>query len=193
MVRKRAQDGKFKSSGKWGGPCSEKIQLRVTKSMKEKFNQVPDRNEFARQVLDQALNQQDETIGTLRSLPLYSCPVSAGTPTVTEDYLEGKIDLAQYLIRNPQQSFSVRVFGDSMIDAGIYPDDLLVVDKSMEARNDQIVIAMVNGELLVKRLKIKEPKIYLKAENNNYPDLVITEEMNFQILGVVTGMARSFS
>lgn len=125
---------------------------------------------------------------TVYQLPLYACPVSAGFPSPAEDYLEGKLDLNQYLVQHPAATFFVRVTGDSMIGAGIHAGDILIVDRSLEARDGKVVIAVVNGELLVKRLRLEKRKIYLASENPDYPPLVITDVMDFEVWGVVTNV-----
>ena len=120
---------------------------------------------------------------------MYSTLVAAGLPSPTEDYSEGKIDLNEHLLKNPESTFFVRVSGDSMIDAGIHPNDLLIVDRSERPASGRIIIAVINGELTVKRLIKKENnKLYLMPENPNYPILEITEEMEFMIWGVVTSV-----
>jgi DNA polymerase V len=84
--------------------------------------------------------------------PLFLSGVSAGFPSPVEDYVDRKLDLNELLIKNPAATFFVRVAGDSMIDAGIHNDDILIVDRALEAGNGKIVIAVYNGELTVKRL-----------------------------------------
>ena len=130
-------------------------------------------------------------IKTNYSIPLYFCPVSAGFPSPAEEYLEGKLDLNQHLIPHPLATFFVRVSGDSMIGAGIHEGDLLIVDRFLEARDGKVVIAVVNGELLVKRLKYYDNQPSLVAEHPDYPELKITEVMDFQIWGVVTNVIHS--
>ena len=130
-------------------------------------------------------------IKTNYSIPLYFCPVSAGFPSPAEEYLEGQLDLNQHLIPHPLATFFVRVSGDSMMGAGIHEGDLLIVDRSLEARDGKVVIAVVNGELLVKRLKYDGNQPSLVAEHPDYPELKITEVMDFQIWGVVTNVIHS--
>jgi DNA polymerase V len=90
------------------------------------------------------------------------------------------------LIRNPLATVYVRVSGDSMSDAGIYPNSLLVVDRSMETCDGHIVIAKIFNELCVKRLSIgNDGKIRLLAENTNYSPIEVTEEMDFEVWGRV--------
>lgn len=122
------------------------------------------------------------------AIPLYSCAISAGFPSPADEFLEGKLDLNQHLIHHPLATYFVRVSGESMLGAGIHPGDLLIVDRSLEGRDGKIVIAVVNGELLVKRLKLEGTQPYLVAEHPDYPELKITEAMEFQIWGVVTNV-----
>jgi len=112
--------------------------------------------------------------------------VSAGFPSPADDYIEGRLDLNQHLIRHPAATFFVRVDGDSMIDAGIHPGDILIVDRALEPKDRNVVIANINGELTVKRIRIKYKKILLMPENENYPPLPIPADMDFQVWGVVT-------
>jgi DNA polymerase V len=121
-------------------------------------------------------------------LPLFLVPVPAGAPELTEDYVEGKLDLASMLVRNPTTTFLVRVTGDSMVDAGIHSGDMLVVDQSIEASDGSVVIAVVNGELTVKRLARSEREIFLVAENDSYDPIEVTGEMQCSIWGVVTSV-----
>ena len=95
-------------------------------------------------------------------------------------------NLNHELIEHPAATFFVRVSGDSMIAAGIFPGDILMIDKAIEARNNHIVIAILNGEFTVKRLKVADGKVFLWPENALYPPIEITETMEFQVWGVVT-------
>lgn len=125
------------------------------------------------------------------ALPLFLESVSAGFPSPADDYLEGRLDLNDYLVRNPSATFFVRVTGDSMMDAGIYSGDILVVDRSLAPKDNNIVIAVINGELTVKRLQMLKNKIFLLPENRNYEPIEITEEMNFEVWGVVSTVIHS--
>lgn len=130
-------------------------------------------------------------VKTHYKIPLYTCPVSAGFPSPADEYLEGKLDLNHLLVPHPLATFFVRVSGDSMTGAGIHEGDLLIVDRSLEPRDGKVVIAVVNGELLVKRLKYHGKQPYLVAEHQDYPPLAVTEAMDFQIWGVVTSVVHS--
>lgn len=120
------------------------------------------------------------------SLPLYLSPVAAGFPSPAEDYIDRKLDLHEYLVRNPAATFFVRAAGDSMIHAGIQDGDLLVVDRSVTPGNGSVIIAAVEGELTVKYLAKKNGRVQLVAANEGYPDLDITEQEDAVIWGVVT-------
>ncbi|OGU57666.1 MAG: peptidase S24 [Ignavibacteria bacterium GWF2_33_9] len=128
---------------------------------------------------------------TFVDLPLFLESVSAGFPSPADDYLEGKLDLNDFLISNPAATFLVRVTGDSMIDSGIYSGDLLIVDRSIHPKDSNIVIAVINGELTVKRLRYTKNKLYLYPENQNYEPIEITQEMNFEVWGVVKTVVHS--
>ena len=123
---------------------------------------------------------------TTLDLPLYSSLVRAGFPSPADDYLEGSIDLNRFLISNAAATFMIRVNGDSMEGAGIYSNDVLIVDKSKDPKNGDVIVAVLNGEFTVKRL-MKESGIYfLKAENPNYENIILNGDSGFQIWGVVT-------
>lgn len=125
------------------------------------------------------------------TFPLFSSKVAAGFPSPADDYIEAKLDLNQYLVKRPAATFFVRVEGESMIKAGIHPDDILVVDRSVKPTHGKIVIAVLNGELTVKRLKIAGQAITLLPENDRYSPIPITEEMNFTVWGVVTNVIHT--
>ena len=119
------------------------------------------------------------------AIPLLTDSVSAGFPSPADDYTEENIDLNEHLIRNPFSTFFLRVKGDSMINSGIHDKDLIIVDKSLNPKPGNIVIAMIDGEFTVKRFSIKNNKLYLKAENRNYPDFNLEDYSDVHIWGVV--------
>ena len=120
------------------------------------------------------------------ALPLFVSEVPAGFPSPAEDYIDKKLDLNEYLIRHPAATYFVRVSGDSMQGAGIHSGDLLIVDRSLEARHKHVVIAVYRGELTVKRLHKLKQKIFLMPENSNYAPIEISPDEDFEIWGVVT-------
>ena len=113
-------------------------------------------------------------------------PVSAGYPSPANDYLDGALDLHQHLITHPTATFFVRVAGESMREAGIHSGDVLIVDRALTPRDGSIVIAVVHGDLTVKRLATRHGRLLLMPENPQYPPLPITETTAFEVWGVVT-------
>lgn len=123
---------------------------------------------------------------------LYASHVSAGYPSPADDYVESAFDLNEQLINNPSSTFFVKVSGDSMTNAGINQNDILIVDKAILPKDKHIIIAVVDGELTVKRLSIKNGEIYLCPENDNYSPIHITQDTQFGIWGVVSKVIHSF-
>lgn len=119
-------------------------------------------------------------------LPLYGSTVKAGFPSPADDYLEGKLDLNNHLIKHPAATFLVRASGDSMTGVGICNSALLVVDRSIEPTHGKIVIVVINGEMTVKRFSKTKEGCFLIAENKNYPPIPIKEGDELHIWGVVT-------
>ncbi|MCW9034711.1 MAG: translesion error-prone DNA polymerase V autoproteolytic subunit [Rhodospirillales bacterium] len=130
----------------------------------------------------------DISAGLLR--PLFASRVPAGFPSPAEDFVEGTLDLNRHLIDHPVATFFLRVSGDSMVGAGIFADDLLIVDRSLTAKSNDIVIAVLHGELTVKRLIQEKGRWLLRAENPQYPDFTLPEDA--EIWGVVTNAIRDF-
>lgn len=124
------------------------------------------------------------------ALPLFSAKVAAGFPSPADDYVEGALDLNALLIERPAASFFVRVTGDSMTGAGIFPGDIVLVDRSLEPRNGQIVIAVLNGEMTIKRLRRTREETWLEPENAAYPVLRVSEDDAFEVWGVVKNAIR---
>jgi len=120
-------------------------------------------------------------------LPFYPA-ISAGFPSPADDYLHEKLDLNKYLIKNPSSTFFVRVEGVSMTGAGIYDDDILVVDKSLEAQSGDVIVAVLEGEFTVKRFIRKNGKFFLKPEHPSYQEIELNEDADFMVWGVVTNV-----
>lgn len=121
-------------------------------------------------------------------IPRYVAKVPAGFPSPAEQYLDEEIDLNKHLIQQGHEAstFIIRVQGWSMLGAGIFDGDELVVDRAQENALNKVVVAVVNGSMTIKRLRKREGKFVLLAENAHYPDRVIVEGDEFEIWGVVT-------
>lgn len=119
-------------------------------------------------------------------LQLFLSQVQAGFPSPATDFLEKKLDLDELLIKNPASTFFVRVTGDSMKDAGIHSGDILVVDRSLEPKNDDIAVCVLNGELTVKQIKKQGEKFFLVSANKNFKPMEVSPESDFSVWGVPT-------
>lgn len=126
-------------------------------------------------------------------LPLYVASVSAGFPSPADDFIDTKLDLNEYLVKHPASTFFVRASGDSMTLAGIHSGDILVVDRSLEAYDNAIVIAVIEADLTVKRLHYSGKRILLLPENEAYKPIDVTDNEEFRVWGVVTAVIRKIS
>lgn len=125
-------------------------------------------------------------IGVGQALPIFTSCVQAGFPSPADDYEEKPLDLNDLVIKHPTATFFVRVQGDSMLRAGIFDGDILVVDRSLAPVNGSIIVAVLDGEFTVKRLILEKDQITLAPENPAYPMIKIEKDSQFQVWGVVT-------
>ncbi len=119
-------------------------------------------------------------------LPDFGSSIPAGFPSPATDYLEDRLDLNDLVIRHPAATFFVQVQGESMVGAGIHPGDTLVVDKAEQPTDNKVVVAVVDGAFTIKRLRLQKGKAVLVAEPPALKPLEITEDMAFEVWGVVT-------
>jgi DNA polymerase V len=112
--------------------------------------------------------------------------VHAGFPSPAQGYYTGPVDLNRHLMRDPTATFIVRVSGESMIGAGIFDGDELIVDRGLDAHEGDVVVAVVNTELTVKRLSFRSGRMVLSPENPAYPEIVLSEHDEATIWGVAT-------
>ena len=128
------------------------------------------------------------TLGTdkLDNISLFEGSVPAGFPSPADDAMDLDLNLHDYLVRNPAQTFCVKAIGESMKDAGIQSGDVMLVDRAIEPENRSIVLAVIDSEFTVKRVNVSDKKLYLMPENENFTPIEITEEMDFKVWGVVT-------
>ena len=123
---------------------------------------------------------------TLSNIPMFADSVQAGFPSPAEDYMDLDLNLQDHLIQNPSATFCVRAVGESMKDAGIQSGDIMLVDKSLTPKNRSIVLAVIDGEFTIKRVNVSKKELYLIPENENFSPIKITQEMDFQVWGIVT-------
>lgn len=128
------------------------------------------------------------TSADLRPRRVRVAPVSvaAGFPSPAQDYFDGDIDLSEMLIDDPAATFIVRVSGNSMVEAGIDSGAELLVDRSKTPRDGDVVVAVLDGELTVKRLRLTGAGVVLQADNAEHPDIAVAELSDLQVWGVAT-------
>ena len=141
------------------------------------------------------MNKKNESDNNLKSdlIPYVLSRISAGFPSPADDYIENNLSLSELLINNHLSTFLMKASGESMIEVGINHNDILLVDRSLDAKNRDIVIAIFEGNLTVKRLLIKaKGSVVLKSENPVYDDIFIPEISDLEIWGVVTSVIHKF-
>ncbi len=119
--------------------------------------------------------------------------ISAGFPSPADDFKEIRISLDEELVNKKEATFYARVSGNSMEDAGISDGDLLVIDRSLEPKNNKIAVCFLDGDFTVKRIKKQGGKLYLRPENKKYKEIKINEENELIIWGIVTYVIKKFS
>ncbi len=107
--------------------------------------------------------------------------VSAGFPSPADDFKELRISIDQEVVRNEEATFYARVSGESMLGAGLEDGDLLVIDRSLEPKDNKIAVCFIDGEFTVKRLKVEKDCVYLMPENKKYKPIKVTEENELTI------------
>ncbi len=135
-------------------------------------------------VTDQALNKDSGLIH--EPIPLYGSLVSAGFASPADDYMERELDVRELLITHPHATYFCRIRGNSMHDAWVRDGDIAVVDCSIQARSGHIAICVVDGAMLVKRLRLNKNSVELCPANPDYPVMTVRAEQEFRVWGVVT-------
>ncbi|ERL52475.1 LexA family protein [Halomonas huangheensis] len=124
------------------------------------------------------------------SAPCFLSRVRAGFPSPADDYMDRKLDLNEFLIHRPEATFYAWVQGESMEGVGIYDGDLLIVDRAEEARDGDVVLASLNGDLTCKILDVARRRLI--AAHKDYPPIVISEGSTFEVEGTVISSVRLF-
>src|SRR5690349_2475640 len=119
------------------------------------------------------------------SVLLAPVAVAAGYPSPAQDYFDGRIDLNEHLIKDVTSTFVVRVTGQSMEAAGISDGDELIVNRALEPKDGSVVVAVLDGELTIKRLRITPTGVVLQADNPRFPDIDVPALAELSVWGVV--------
>jgi DNA polymerase V len=131
-------------------------------------------------------------ISRFEPAPFWQSPiftsVAAGFPSPADDYLEKTLNLQDLLVQHPIATFFVYAKGRSMLGAGIHDGDVLVVDRALEPRHGKIAIVVIDAEFMVKRLAKRGGKLFLVPENDEFAPVEVTEEMDFEVWGIVTSI-----
>jgi DNA polymerase V len=125
-------------------------------------------------------------------LPYIDAGLRAGFPSPADDFIEISIDINKEYIKNKDTTFFAKVKGNSMINAGIFDGDLLIIDKSLEPQNDKIAVCQIDGEFTVKRIKIEKDVVWLIAENDDFKPIKVTPDNELLIWGIVTASIKKF-
>ncbi len=187
---KRPNAGRKEGTGKFGEPTAV---IRVPTSQKDVIVDFLEHYQ-TKKALNNIDGFQVPTVDPSElALPLFSTSVRAGFPSPADDHVEKRLDLNDYLIKQADATFFVRIVGDSMIDAGIFEGDIAVVDRARLASLGDTVLAIIDGEFTIKILhQSDDGKPVLLPANPVFSPIEIKEGMNFEIWGVVTGTVRKF-
>lgn len=120
------------------------------------------------------------------SLPYADQGIQAGFPSPAQDYISESIDLNREIVQHPASTFYGRVSGDSMIGDGIEPDDIIVIDRSLEPHNGDLAVCCLEGEFTLKRIKLEDNRVWLIPANEAFDPILVTPECRFEIWGIVT-------
>ncbi len=180
------------------GAFSEPTQpLRIPESLVPAVVLALDQYKARHQALPSAQRVADVAIFLPQSglkvlpLPLFATRISAGFPSPADDYVEKSLDLNEYLVRHKEATFFLRVQGESMLGAGIHDGDMLIVDRAVKPQDGKVVVAALNGELTVKRLRLGVGEAWLAADNPAYAPIRLTEDLDCIIWGVVTSVIHA--
>ena len=170
------------------GVSSDNSILKHLKALQEKGFLEKDDTPRGIKLLSSVREKLEGVIDSVK-LPILGA-IPAGGPVITEEYTQGWMTVGNDLAKDSKSHFILNVTGNSMIDAGIFEGDLVVVDMKKNPRDGDIVVALVDGSNTLKRLVSQKGKIYLKAENKDYNDIYPLEELEIQ--GVITSLIRQY-
>ena len=183
MIKRNSHGGARAGAGRKGGP-SEVVRLplplaNLARRLKSGGLRAGDINGFL-----------DVEARNALAVPLMTSTAACGFPSPADDYLDSPLDFNELLVQNPAATFAVRISGESMIGAGLFPGDVAVVDRSLTPSNGSIVLALIDGEFTIKRYCVVEGGIVLLAENPRFSNIEISAETGLEIWGVVKHAIR---
>ena len=143
-------------------------------------------------IIDEGLNKSRQVLDNIVGLPIVG-RVAAGYPLLAEENIEGNMMIDSSLLSSKIGCFGLKVRGDSMINAGILENDLVIVSPQKEAINGDIVVALLHDEATMKKFEIRENKIYLVPENEKYKPIEVDNVEEFSIIGKVIGVFRTYN
>ena len=183
MTATKNHGGRRARAGRRAGPPTRVVRLPVPLA------------EFARKLA--AAGKLGDVAGflevesrTAQRVPMMAWSAACGFPSPAEDYVDRPLDFNELLIEHPAATFAIRIEGESMTGAGIFPGDIAVVDRAREPVNGSIILALLDGAFTVKRYRIKDGAVWLQAENPAFADMPITDGQSFEVWGVITRSIR---
>ena len=122
----------------------------------------------------------------LLKVPYFASCISAGFPSLADDYLDERINLNEFLVKNPAATFMLKVRGNSMEDANIKDGAILIIDRLLEPEDGRVAVCYLDNNFTVKTIRKREGKLFLEAANAAYPAIEVTEAMSMKVFGIVT-------
>ena len=186
MIRAEPHGGRRSGAGRPRGPETKVVRLPVPLA------------DLARRLADRGIRAGDVNAfldvdpHLVQTVPLMGATAPCGFPSPADDYLDRALDFNELIIENPATTFAVRASGLSMTGAGIFPGDIVVVNRARNVAHENIILALIDGEFTIKRYVVRNGVITLHPENPDFRDIVITEGLEFEVWGVVTRSIRMF-
>src|SRR5210317_453968 len=190
--KKNKRDGVRKGAGRKKDSCLYAEATKVVRSPISRISEVKNFLLNTKKTNFSIVDVIQPSIQKPTPITLFSHKVPAGFPSPADDHAEKRLDLNEYLINQAESTFFVRIKGDSMVDAGILDNDIVIVDRSKSAAINDIVLASIDGEFTVKVLTKNNKGPYLMPANKEFKPIYIEEGSQFEIWGVVTGSVRKF-
>jgi DNA polymerase V len=183
MIAQKQHGGRRAGAGRTAGPPTKVVRLPVP---------IADlaRNLAAVRKSDDVAAFLEVESRTTQHVPMMAWAAACGFPSPAEDYVDRPLDFNELLIEHPAATFAIRIEGDSMTGAGIFPGDIAVVDRAREPVNGSIVLALLDGAFTVKRYRTKDGAVWLQAENPAFPNIAIGDAQALEVWGVITRSIR---